>query len=44
MGKGGVPLRLLARDNRSWCESCAKAKALSFDESRLEMGGVCEKK
>jgi hypothetical protein len=23
MGKRGVPLRLLARDNRSWCGSCA---------------------
>ncbi len=23
IGKRGVPLRLLARDDRSWCESCA---------------------
>jgi hypothetical protein len=23
IGKRGVPLRLLARDNRNWCESCA---------------------
>ncbi len=23
IGRSGVPLRLLARDDRSWCESCA---------------------